>query len=63
MWMTFPDEECPPVVRVATTSNRPGAPKAGSGPETDPDYIRLLHILDRHPDVKRQVIEGLSKEK
>ncbi|MBS1826117.1 MAG: hypothetical protein JST93_12415 [Acidobacteria bacterium] len=61
--MTFPDEERPPVARIASTNKGPGAPKAGAGPEADPHYIQLLSILDRYPDVKRQVIEGLSKEK
>ena len=63
MWMTFPDEERAAVVRIAVAGDKTGSPKAGSGPETDPDYIRLLQILDQHPDAKRHVIEALSKEK
>ncbi len=61
MWMTSPDQDRPAVKRIASGAAVPGG-KAASGPQVDPDYIRLLEILDRHPEAKRQVIEALSRK-
>lgn len=61
MWMTSPDTDRPTVERIAAGTKQ-SAGKAGAGPAVDPDYIRLLHILDQFPEIKRQVIEALSKK-
>lgn len=61
MWMTSPDTERPPVTRIAAGRSR-STVKSGAGLAVNPDYLRLLQILDQYPDAKRQVIEELSRK-
>jgi len=59
--MTSPDTERPPVKRIAAGRHQTTG-KSGVGPTVNPDYLRLLQILDRYPEAKRQVIEELSRK-
>ncbi|MBL8179307.1 MAG: hypothetical protein JNK48_31810 [Bryobacterales bacterium] len=61
MWTTSLDNGRKPVKRTAGSA-APGAAKSGAGPALDPDYVRLVRILDEHPDAKRQVIETLTRK-
>jgi hypothetical protein len=59
MWMTSPDKPGAPLERLpAGQKGRDG--KTGADAQANLEYIRLLRILDRHPEVKRQVIESLT---
>lgn len=62
MWMTSPDKERPPLTRISG-GGKPRDGKSGVAVQADPDYTRLLQILDQFPDAKRQVVEALSKER
>ncbi len=62
MWMTSPDKDRPPLTRLATGA-KPRDGKAGPGVQANPEYTQLLQILDLHPDVKRQVVEALTKDR
>ena len=56
MWLTSlenPDSE----------SRKPIKRKGAAGPQEDPSiYLRLLRILDRHPEAKAAVIEALQRQ-